>query len=58
MSDLHIRTEATDPCHPGDDWRCAAEGCGRLQCRRCDGIPNDSGLCWACFNEEDPKDAA
>jgi hypothetical protein len=45
-------------CHPGRDmgWRCA--GCRALMCDWCDGTDNGSGLCWSCFNEEDPETAA
>lgn len=45
------------PCHDGEEWVC--EGCQRIQCRLCDGIPNEEEvLCWACFTTEPPGDAA
>lgn len=44
------------PCHNGEEWTCA--GCERIQCQRCDGIDNGSGLCWSCHEQEDDGDAA
>lgn len=44
------------PCHEGEEWTCG--GCERVQCNRCDGIDNRSGLCWSCYSTEDPEGAA
>lgn len=44
------------PCHDDEEWTCV--GCERIQCNLCDGIGNGSGLCWACYNDEDPETAA